>query len=109
MTLDGSGEVPYQRSALCFAGALRYDICSPRARRSSPSPRPRRAGGRWCTGRSSWSGRRTSYVLAVEALLGETWEAEGLAGAGVVLAPETIWNTTLLRVSRPPCAGVAST
>ena len=35
------------------------------------------------------------YTLAVEALVGENWAAEGLAGAGIVLAPETIWNTTL--------------
>ena len=32
-------------------------------------------------------------VQAVEALVGEAWESEGLAGAGIMLAPETIWNT----------------
>jgi hypothetical protein len=34
----------------------------------------------------------------VEDLVGEPWQGEGLAAAGVVLAPETIWNATLLRL-----------
>ena len=37
-------------------------------------------------------------VLAVETLVGEPWQGEGLAGAGVMLAPETIWNSTLPRL-----------
>jgi hypothetical protein len=37
-------------------------------------------------------------TLAVEALVGEVWEGEGLAGSGLMLAPETIWNTTLRKL-----------
>ncbi|MGE5229036.1 MAG: hypothetical protein ACM3MJ_04865, partial [Deltaproteobacteria bacterium] len=35
---------------------------------------------------------------AVEVLVGEEWQSEGLSGAGVMLAPETIWRTTLRKL-----------
>ena len=31
-------------------------------------------------------------VDAARALCGEPWQGEGLAGAGMVLAPEMLWN-----------------
>ena len=82
VTLDGSGETPYQRSALCFAGALRYDICArgekivaiaqakrggadagPRLRPHAPAagrarPRGRGPGRRAVAGRGSGGRRR---------------------------------------------------
>ena len=97
LTLDGSGEVPYQRSALCFAGALRYDICS-RGEKVVAIAQAKKEGRTLVHGSFLMERPPVELTLAVEALLGENWEAEGLAGAGVMLAPETIWNTTLRRL-----------
>jgi lipoate-protein ligase A len=97
LTLDGSGEVPYQRSALCFAGALRYDICS-RGEKIVAIAQAKKEGRTLVHGSFLMERPPVELTLAVEALLGENWEAEGLAGAGVMLAPETIWNTTLRRL-----------
>jgi lipoate-protein ligase A len=97
VTLDGSGEVPYQRSALCFAGALRYDICS-RGEKIVAIAQAKREGRTLVHGSFLMERPPHELVLAVEALVGEPWQAAGLAGAGVVLAPETVWNTTLLRL-----------
>ena len=68
----------------------------------------RRRGARSCTAPSSCERPPDELTLAVETLLGEPWQGEGLAGAGVVLAPETIWNA-MLRASRGRPAGAAST
>ena len=97
VVLDGRGEVPYQRSALCFAGALRYDICS-RGEKIVAIAQAKKGGRTLVHGSFLMERPPDEYVLAVEALLGENWEAEGLAGAGFVLAPETIWNATLLHL-----------
>ena len=44
--------------------------------------------------------RRPPDELAqvAETLLGEPWQGDGLAGAGYVLAPETIWKRVLVRL-----------
>ena len=97
VTLDGSGETPYQRSALCFAGALRYDICA-RGQKIVAIAQAKREGRTLVHGSVLMRRPPDELVLAVEALLGEPWQGEGLAGAGVVLAPETIWNATLRRL-----------
>ena len=97
VTLDGRGETPYQRSALCFAGALRYDICS-RGEKLVAIAQAKKEGRTLVHGSVLMQRPPEEYVLAVEALLGAPWEAEGLAGAGVMLAPETIWNSTLPRL-----------
>jgi lipoate-protein ligase A len=107
LTLDGSGEVPYQRSALCFAGALRYDICS-RGEKIVAIAQAKKEGRTLVHGSFLMERPPVELTLAVEALLGDNWEAEGLAGAGVMLAPETIWNTTLRRLEAA-LRGVAST
>lgn len=97
VTLDGRGEVRYQRSALCFAGALRYDLCS-RGEKVVAMAQAKKGGRTLVHGSFLMERPPVELTLAVEALLGENWEAEGLAGAGVMLAPETIWNTTLRRL-----------
>jgi lipoate-protein ligase A len=97
LTLDGSGEVPYQRSALCFAGALRYDICS-RGQKILAIAQARKGGRALVHGSFLMERPPVELTQAVEALVGEAWESEGLAGSGAVLAPETIWNTMLRRL-----------
>jgi len=97
VTLDGRGETPYQRSALCFAGALRHDLCF-RGEKIVAIAQAKRDGRALVHG--SVLMRRPPDVLtqAVEKLVGETWQGEGLAGGGIVLAPETIWNAALMRL-----------
>jgi lipoate-protein ligase A len=97
VTLDGSGEVAYQRSKLCFAGALRYDICS-RGQKVVAIAQAKKGGRTLVHGSFLLERPPTELVLAVEALVGEVWESDGLAGSGVVLAPETVWNTTLRKL-----------
>jgi lipoate-protein ligase A len=97
VALDGAGQVPYQRSALCFAGALRYDLCS-RGEKIVAIAQAKRGGRTLVHGSFLMARPPDELVRAVEALVGEIWESEGLAGAGVMLAPETIWNTVLRKL-----------
>jgi lipoyl(octanoyl) transferase len=97
LALDAPGEVPYQRSALCFAGALRYDLCS-RGQKLVAIAQAKKEGRTLVHGSFLMERPPDGLTQAVEALVGEPWESEGLAGAGVVLAPETIWNTTLRKL-----------
>ena len=97
VTLDGSGETAYQRSALCFAGALRYDLCA-RGEKIVAIAQAKRQGRALVHGSLLMQRPPDELTTAVEALLGEPWQGEGLSAAGMVLAPETIWNTTLLRL-----------
>ena len=97
VTLDGRGETPYHRSGLCFAGALRYDICS-RGEKLVAVAQAKKAGRTLVHGSVLVQRPPEELVQAVETLVGEPWEGEGLAGAGAMLAPETIWNSTLPRL-----------
>jgi lipoate-protein ligase A len=97
LTLDAPGEVPYQRSALCFAGALRYDLCS-RGQKVVAIAQAKKEGRTLVHGSFLMERPPEELTLAVEALVGEVWVSEGLAGAGVMLAPEMIWSTTLRKL-----------
>jgi lipoate-protein ligase A len=97
VALDGRGEVPYERSRLCFAGALRYDICS-RGQKVVAIAQAKKEGRTLVHGSFLVERPPDELTQAVEALVGEAWEAEGLAGAGVMLAPETVWNTALRKL-----------
>ena len=97
LPLDGSGEVAYQRSALCFAGALRYDICS-RGQKVVAIAQAKKEGRTLVHGSFLMERPPDELTQAVEALVGEVWESEGLAGTGMMLAPETIWRTTLRKL-----------
>jgi lipoate-protein ligase A len=94
VTLDGAGEVPYQRSALCFSGALRYDLCS-RGEKIVAIAQAKKEGRTLVHGSFLMERPPDELVRTLEALVGEVWESEGLAGSGTMLAPETIWSTTL--------------
>lgn len=97
VTLDGAGETPYRRSALCFAGALRYDICA-RGEKIVAIAQAKKEGRTLVHGSVLMRRPPEELVAVAEALLGEPWQGEGLAGSGTVLAPETIWNATLRRL-----------
>ncbi|NLE21434.1 MAG: lipoate--protein ligase family protein [Actinobacteria bacterium] len=97
VTLDGSGEVAYRRSALCFSGALRYDICS-RGQKVVAIAQARKGGRTLVHGSFLMERPPAELTEAVETLVGELWESDGLAASGVTPAPETIWNTTLRKL-----------
>jgi lipoate-protein ligase A len=97
VTLDGVGQVPYQRSALCFAGAMRYDLCS-RGEKIVAIAQARKEGRTLVHGSFLMERPPEELVRALEALVGETWESGGLAGAGMIVAPETIWNAMLRKL-----------
>lgn len=97
VTLDGRGETPYQRSALCFAGALRYDLCA-RGEKIVAIAQARKGGRSLVHGSVLMQRPPRELTDGVETLVGETWQGEGLAAAGMVVAPETMWNAALLRL-----------
>lgn len=94
VTLDGGRETPYRRSALCFRSTLRYDLCS-RGQKLVAMAQARSGGRALVHGSVLLSAPPPEMVQAVEALLGEPWEGEGLAGAGIVLAPDMLWAAVL--------------
>lgn len=95
--LDGRGETPYRRSALCFAGALRYDLCA-RGEKIVAMAQAKKEGRTLVHGSVLMQRPPRELTEVVETLVGEPWQGEGLAAAGIVPAPETIWNATLLRL-----------
>ena len=97
VTLDEGRETPYQKSALCFASTLRHDLLS-RGEKVVAIAQARRAGRVLVHG--SVLERRPPDELAAAAsrLCGEPWQGDGLAGAGVVLARDMLWNTVLSRL-----------
>ncbi len=95
--LDGGREKPYQRSALCFASTLRYDLLA-RGEKVLAMAQARRAGRVLVHGSVLERRPPDELVNALEALLGEPWQGEGLAGAGVAPAAEMIWNRVLVRL-----------
>jgi lipoate-protein ligase A len=97
VTLDGSREEPYQRSALCFAGALRHDLLA-RGEKVVAIAQARRAGRVLVHGSVLERRPPDELVQVVETLLGEAWHGEGLAGAGHVVVRETLWNGVLARL-----------
>ena len=97
VSLDDGRTVPYQRSALCFSTALRHDLLS-RGEKLVALAQARREGR--VLGHGSVLGRRPpgELVAAVEALLREPWEAEGLEATGVVVDADRLWGGVLLRL-----------
>ncbi len=95
--LDGGRETPYQRSALCFSSTLRYDLLA-RGEKVLAAAQARRAGRVLVHGSVLERRPPNELLNAVEALLGEPWQGEGLAGAGVAPAAEMIWKRVLVRL-----------
>jgi lipoate-protein ligase A len=97
VTLDEGREAPYQRSAMCFASMLRHDLLS-RGEKIVAMAQARREGRVLVHG--SVLDRRPPEELATAAsrACGEPWQGDGLAGAGVLLVPETLWSAFLVRL-----------
>ena len=95
--LDESGESSYQRSALCFSTVLRHDLLS-RGEKLVAIAQARRGGRVLVHGSVLERRPPDELVVAVESLLRESWQGEGLAGAGLLLAPEMIWRRVLVRL-----------
>jgi lipoate-protein ligase A len=95
--LDDARAEPYHRSTLCFATALRYDLAARGEKLVAVAQA--RAGGRVLVHGSVLDRRPPEELTRVaETLLGESWQGEGLAGAGYVLAADMIWKRVLVRL-----------
>lgn len=90
-------ETPYQRSALCFSSALRYDLLSG-GEKVVALAQARRAGRALVHGSVLERRPPEVFTQAVEAMLGERWQGDGLAGAGVAPPQVTLWRRVLVRL-----------
>jgi len=97
VTLDGGRSAPYQRSALCFTTALRHDLLA-RGEKLVAMAQARRAGRVLVHGSVLERRPPDALVAAVEELLGERWEGEGLEGTGAVVDADRLWRGVLLRI-----------
>jgi lipoate-protein ligase A len=97
VNLDEVRSSPYQRSRLCFASVLRHDVLA-RGEKLVAMAQARHGGRVLVHGSVLERRPPDELVRAIEELLGETWQGEGLAGAGLTLAPETIWMRALVRL-----------
>lgn len=102
VTLDDSRDGGYRRSALCFASPLRHDVLA-RGEKLVAVAQARRAGRVLVHGSVLERQPPEDLVEAAELLCGEPWRGEGLAGAGVVLARDTLWNAFLAGLERGLC------
>jgi len=88
--LDEGREAAYQRSALCFATALRYDVLAGGEKVVALAQVRRRE--RVLVHGSVLERRPPETVVAqVEKIVGEPWRGQGLAGVGVELDGEKIF------------------
>ncbi len=97
VVLDAGRETPYQRSALCFATALRHDLFA-RGEKVAAIAQARR-GGRVLVHGSVLERRPPDELTQVaETLLDEPWQGEGLAAAGHIVDGEMLWRRVLARL-----------
>jgi lipoate-protein ligase A len=89
--LDDTREVPYVRSGLCFATALRHDLLAGGEKVVAVAQARR---GRTVLVHGSVLERRPpgELVAAVERLVGEPWRGEGLAASGLALDADAVWS-----------------
>jgi lipoate-protein ligase A len=101
--LDGRRTTPYQRSALCFATALRHDLLAGGDKVVAVA-QARRAGCALVHG--SVLERRPPLELteAVESLLGEPWRGDGLAASGAALDGDELWLRVVELIDREVAA-----
>jgi lipoate-protein ligase A len=95
--LDERREAPYQRSALCFASALRHDLIS---RGEKVVALAQARGSDRVLVHGSLLERRPPERLtrAVEAVMGEAWQGDGLGGALSTAQRAALWSGVLCRV-----------
>jgi lipoate-protein ligase A len=97
VTLDDGRGTPYQRSALCFTSVLRHDLMS-RGEKLVAMAQARRQGRVLVHGSVLERRPPAELAAAVEDLLGEPWQGEGLAATGVVVDADRLWGGVLLRL-----------
>jgi len=98
VTTDAGRKGRYERSALCFATALRYDLLAGGEKAVAVAQAQRR--GRVLVHGSVLERRPPrDLTAAVEAALGEPWRGEGLAAAGSRVESEALWRAFLARLS----------
>jgi len=86
VTLESGRAEPYQRSALCFASSLRYDLLAGPGKVVAVA-QARRGGAALVHGSVLERRPPAAMTEAVEGLLGEPWTGDGLAAAAVPGAP----------------------
>jgi lipoate-protein ligase A len=92
--LDVTRAEPYQRSALCFASALRHDLLAGGSKLVAVAQA--RRGTRTLVHGSVLERRPPlQLVAAAEELLDEPWRGGGLEAGGVVVARERLWRAVL--------------
>ncbi|MGO8685179.1 MAG: biotin/lipoate A/B protein ligase family protein [Thermoleophilia bacterium] len=95
--VEETRSTPYQHSGLCFASALRHDIMAAGAKIVALA-QAQRAEGVLVHG-SVLEHRPPAYLVdAVEELLDEPWQGDGLAASGVAVARDKLWRSVLERL-----------
>lgn len=97
VNLDGARELPYHRSALCFATALRHDLFA-RGEKVAAIAQARRGGRVLVHGSVLERRPPDEFTQVAETLLGEPWQGEGLAGAGYIIDGDMLWRRVLARL-----------
>ena len=91
VALDPAREIPYQRSGLCFATALRHDLLV--GGEKVVAIAQARRGPRVLVHGSVLERRPPAALVAeVERLVGEPWRGEGLAGTGCNVDADALWD-----------------
>ncbi len=107
---EGRGEIPYRRSGLCFATSLRHDLHVGEQKVVAVA-QVRKAGATLVHGSVLERRPPAHLVTAVESLLGEPWQGDGLAPSAATddLTPpvdaDALW-TTFMAALRSRLAGL---
>ncbi len=91
VALDPAREVPYQRSGLCFATALRHDLLVG-GEKVVAVAQARRGANVLVHGSVLERRPPLALVAELERLVGEPWRGEGLAGTGCRVDAEALWD-----------------
>ena len=97
VSLSATEETKARRSQFCFASVMRHDLLARDEKIVAIAQA--RAEGRVLVHGSVLERRPPQELTAAaEALLGEPWVGEGLAGAGYSLVRETLWKSVLVHL-----------
>jgi len=99
VSLDGRRTTPYQRSALCFATALRHDLLAGGDKVVAVA-QARRGGCALVHGSVLERRPPVELTAAVESLLGEPWRGDGLAACGAALEGDDLWLRVVELIDR---------
>ncbi len=91
IVLDAEREVPYERSGLCFATALRHDLLLA-GEKVVAVAQARRGPNVLVHGSVLERRPPAELTAALEGLVGEPWRGQGLAGGGRVVDADRTWD-----------------